>query len=217
MKDPKETDGRRGFSRRAFLQGAGGVAAASSFTEAVQAAQDPDASGASGGSGVERMSGATEVELRVNGAVQKVRVEPRTTLLNALRNHAEPPLTGTKLVCGEGACGACTVLVDGRARYSCMMLAADAVGREVRTVEGLAQGDELSTVQEAFCEKDALMCGFCTPGFLMSSTGLLERKPDATRAEIQHALSGNFCRCGTQPHIFEAVAEAGRRLQGGGR
>ena len=210
MKEPRNKEGQRGFSRRAFLQGAGGVAAASSFAEAAQVAgeSDPD---------VERLSGATEIELRVNASTLRVQVEPRTTLLNALRNHAEPPLCGTKLVCGEGACGACTVLVDGRAMYACMLLAVDLVGREVRTVEGLADGDELSPVQEAFCEKDALMCGFCTPGFVMASTGLLERHPDADREEIQRALSGNFCRCGTQPHIFEAVAEAGRRLGGGGR
>ncbi len=210
MTERRVEEERRGFSRRAFLQGAGGVAAASSLTEAVHAAQDP-------ASEVQRMRGPEEVELRVNGGTLPATVEPRTTLLDALRHRVDPPLTGTKLVCGEGACGACTVLVDGRPMYACMLLAADVVGREIRTVEGLADGDGLSPVQEAFCEKDGLMCGFCTPGFLMSATGLLERKPDADAEEVRRALSGNFCRCGTQPHIFEAVAEAGRRLREGGR
>ncbi|HVS11689.1 MAG TPA: (2Fe-2S)-binding protein, partial [Planctomycetota bacterium] len=152
-----------------------------------------------------------------NGAKQKVKVEPRTTLLNALRNHCEPPLTGAKLVCDHGSCGACTVLLDGRPVYACMQLAANAAGREVTTVEGLAKGGELTPVQQAFVEHDALMCGFCTPGFVVSVSACLKEKPSATLDEIKTACSGNLCRCGTYPKIFEAALAAGKKLGGGPR
>lgn len=195
-----------GFSRRSFLKGAGGVAAAGVALETAAGAVQDD---------VERLDGWVELSLEVNGKTVPVRVQPRTTLLNALRNHTEPPLTGTKLVCDRGTCGACTVHLDGRPVYSCMTLAADATGRAITTVEGLAEDGELSPVQEAFCTHDALMCGFCTPGFLMSVTAALERNPAATEEEVRAACTGNLCRCGTQPHIFAAALAAGRRLQGG--
>jgi aerobic-type carbon monoxide dehydrogenase small subunit (CoxS/CutS family) len=162
------------------------------------------------------LAGEIEVELSVNGTKQKVACEPRTTLLNALRNHCEPPLTGTKIVCDHGSCGACTVLVDDEPVCSCLMLAVDAAGREVRTVEGLAPEGELSTVQEAFVEHDALMCGFCTPGFVMSITSCLEKNSGASLADIKASCSGNTCRCGTYPHVFDAALTAGRRLRRGG-
>src|SRR5262245_12181985 len=202
---------RRSFSRRSFLKGAGGVAAGGALGSAASAAAKPapvrSASAA-------RVSGEVEIELSINGAVKKLKVEPRTTLLGALRDKLDPPLTGSKLVCDQGACGACTVLIDGRTRYACMTLALDAVGREIRTVEGLAPAGELSPVQQAFCEEDALMCGFCTPGFVMSVTACLEKNPAATEEEVRWACSGNLCRCGTYPHIFTAAAKAGRRLRG---
>jgi xanthine dehydrogenase YagT iron-sulfur-binding subunit len=157
-----------------------------------------------------------ELELEINGAKQKVSVEPRTTLLNALRNHCTPPLTGAKVVCDRGSCGACTVHLDGQPVYSCMTLAADAVGRQVTTVEGLAKEGELTEVQRALCEHDGSMCGFCTPGFVMSITACLERKPGATLDEIKHACAGNLCRCGTYPHVFEAALAAGRALRAKG-
>jgi len=184
-------------SRRTFLKGAGGLAAAGTAATAAQA-QD----------GTQRFTGKTKIELSVNGKSVPVEVEPRTTLLNALRNHTEPPLTGTKIVCDRGTCGACTVLVDGEPLYSCMMLAVEAVGREVRTVEGLSEGGELSPLQEAFCEHDATMCGFCTPGFLMSLTACLERNPKASREDIVSAVDGNLCRCGTQPQVVQAALAA---------
>ena len=142
-------------------------------------------------------------------------MEPRTTLLSALRHHCDPPLTGTKLVCDRGNCGACTVLLDGEPVVSCLVLAADAAGREIRTVEGLAAGDELTPLQEAFCEEDALMCGFCTPGFVMAITACLERNPAAGLEEVKAACAGNVCRCGTYPHIFNAAHAAVRKQRGG--
>jgi xanthine dehydrogenase YagT iron-sulfur-binding subunit len=138
-----------------------------------------------------------------------VTVEPRVTLLRALRNHLE--LTGAKEVCDRGACGACTVLVDGDPVCSCLMLAADAVGREITTVEGLGSPEKMSPVQQAFVECDALQCGFCTPGFVVASTALLRKNPAPTLDQIQQGLSGNLCRCGTYGRVFEAVQKAAGR------
>jgi xanthine dehydrogenase YagT iron-sulfur-binding subunit len=194
-----------GVSRRSFLKGAGGVAAGGGLAAAAEGQEQQ----------VEVLSGPLEIELIVNDVRKKVTVEPRTTLLNALRNHLEPALTGTKLVCDHGTCGACTVHLDGAPVYSCMQLAVDAVGRRVKTVEGLAKTGELTPVQRAFVEKDALMCGFCTPGFLMSVSACLERDPTASDEQIKRACSGNLCRCGTYPHIFEAARVAGHELNGG--
>ncbi len=198
---------RSPVSRRSFLKGAGGVAAAGSALGAAQAL--------SASQQVERLSGTTEIQLDINGEKFKVRVEPRTSLLNALRNHCEPPLTGTKIVCDRGSCGACTVFVNKQPVYSCMLLAVDCTEKKITTVEGLAVGGKLTHVQEEFVAHDALMCGFCTPGFVMSVTACLEKNPKATREEIQSACSGNLCRCGTYPRIFEAALAAGKKLQGG--
>ncbi|MEO0661410.1 MAG: (2Fe-2S)-binding protein, partial [Planctomycetota bacterium] len=142
-------------------------------------------------------------------------VEPRTTLLSALRDRLEPALTGTKIVCDMGSCGACTVLVDGKPTYSCLTLAAQCRGKEITTVEGFGSPEELSDVQDAFCEKDGMMCGFCTPGFVVATHAALDRKPDATLDEIKYELSGNLCRCGTYPHVFEAARAAQARRSGG--
>lgn len=212
------------FTRRSFLRGAGGVAA--SGIVAGQAAAESEAAEAPGAEqdGVRRLTGQTKLPLRVNGGLVEVETEPRTTLLSALRHRANPPLTGTKSVCEHGSCGACTVIIDGRAACACLVLAADCVGRDIRTVEGLADGETLSPVQEAFWECDAQMCGFCTPGFVMATTALLEKKPAASLDEIKAGLQGNICRCGTYPHIFEAADKAGSRMRraqrpdsGGGR
>jgi aerobic-type carbon monoxide dehydrogenase small subunit (CoxS/CutS family) len=156
---------------------------------------------------------AVPLSLKVNGVVRSVTVEPRVTLLRALRNHLD--LTGAKEVCDRGACGACTVLVDGNPACSCLMLAADAVGHEITTVEGLGSPEKMSPVQAAFVECDALQCGFCTPGFVVSSTALLARKPDPTLEEIRQGVAGNLCRCGTYGRIFEAVQKAAKA--GGGK
>jgi xanthine dehydrogenase YagT iron-sulfur-binding subunit len=206
---PKAADenaSRQSFSRRSLFRGAGALAAGSVAADAARAAAPTSV----------RLAGTLEVELQINGAAQKVAVEPRTTLLNALRNHCTPPLTGAKLVCDRGSCGACTVLLDGQPVYSCMTLALDAVGRKVTTVEGVASNGEMNEVQRAICGHDGSMCGFCTPGFVISITACLERKPEATLDEIKHACAGNYCRCGTYPHLFDAALAAGREMRAKG-
>jgi xanthine dehydrogenase YagT iron-sulfur-binding subunit len=148
--------------------------------------------------------------LRVNGSRQEVEVEPRVTLLDVLRNRLQ--LTGAKEVCDRATCGACTVLVNGQPVYSCMKLAVQMQAQEITTIEGLGGPTNLTPIQRAFVECDALMCGYCTPGFVMSLTALFTAKPKPTPGEIKKACSGNLCRCGTYPHIFKAaqrVAEAG--------
>ncbi|QDV07535.1 Carbon monoxide dehydrogenase small chain [Planctomycetes bacterium Poly30] len=189
------------LSRRSFLKGAGGAAAASGVLAARAGAAQETAES----KGATTVSGATEIELTVNGQVRQVTVEPRTTLLSALRDRMEPALTGTKLVCDMGSCGACTVVVDGKPAYSCLTLAVQCQGKAVTTVEGFGSPEAMSDVQDAFCEKDGLMCGFCTPGFIVATHAALDRKPDATLDELKYELSGNFCRCGTYPHIFDAA------------
>ncbi len=148
------------------------------------------------------------VTLTVNGKRHTVRVDPRRTLLEMLRTDLD--LTGAKKVCDRGQCGACTVLVEGRPVYSCMTLALDAAGKKVQTVEGLAQGERHHPLQTAFVEKDALMCGFCTPGFLMASKALLDANQNPTLDDVKNACAGNICRCGTYPRIFEAVLDAAK-------
>lgn len=159
--------------------------------------------------------GKINLSLSINGTNRKVTVEPRTTLLSALRDHLQPPLTGTKSVCDRGQCGACTVHLNDRPVYSCMTLAADAVGKHITTVEGLGSPEHLSPVQAAFVEKDALQCGFCTPGFVMSVTALLEKNPHPTEADVRQACAGNICRCGTYPKVFEAALDAASRMASG--
>jgi aerobic-type carbon monoxide dehydrogenase small subunit (CoxS/CutS family) len=163
----------------------------------------------------ESVTGSQVIQLKINGKLHSVEVEPRTILLNAIRNNLD--LTGTKQVCDRGQCGACTVLVDDKPILSCMTLALDARGREITTVEGLSESEtELSAVQAAFVEKDGLMCGFCTPGFVLASTALLKQKPNPTTDEIRSGLSGNICRCGTYPKVFEAVQTAAKNMRKGG-
>jgi xanthine dehydrogenase YagT iron-sulfur-binding subunit len=191
--DPKLT-------RRNFLKTAGVGAVATSVVGVAVAA--PVAPVAVHGPGPVAMT------LTVNGAVRKISVEPRVTLLDALRD--ELGLTGAKPVCERGACGACTVLLDGEPVVSCMMLAADAVGRKITTVEGLGTPEAMSPLQAAFVECDALQCGFCTPGFVVAGTALLKRNPDPSLAEIKEGLAGNLCRCGTYGRVFEAVAKAAK-------
>src|SRR6516162_8900196 len=148
--------------------------------------------------------------LQVNGNRHEVEVEPRVTLLDVLRNRLQ--LTGAKEVCDRATCGACTVLLNGQPVYSCMKLAMEVQGQEITTIEGLGAPTNLTPIQRAFVDCDALMCGYCTPGFVMSLTALFSAKPKPTLEEIKKACSGNLCRCGTYPRIFEAaqrVAEAG--------
>ena len=193
---PKRKD-EPGFSRRSFLKtvGAGGVAAGVLGQSPGADAQNFNAVGPD----------AVPVTLNVNGKPLTLRIEPRVTLLDALRMRAD--LTGNKRGCDRGACGACTMIVDGRTVYSCSTLAIEVQGKKIRTVDGLASASgQLHPVQQAFCDKDALMCGFCTPGFVMASVGLLEKHPNATPEQIKKGLDGNICRCGTFNRIFEAVS-----------
>jgi aerobic-type carbon monoxide dehydrogenase small subunit (CoxS/CutS family) len=149
------------------------------------------------------------IELRINGATVRADVEPRLSLVDFLRHHQA--LTGTHVGCSHGVCGACTVMVDGRTARSCIMFAVQANGRDVRTVEGLAEGDRLSVLQEEFRNHHALQCGYCTPGMLMSATALLAETPQPSEAEIRLALSGNLCRCTGYVNIVRAVKAAAER------
>ena len=186
-----------GFSRRTFLKtvGAGGVAAG--VLGPAEAAQGQAVAAAG--------PGAVPITLTINGRTHKLEVEPRVTLLDALRTRLD--ITGVKRVCDRGACGACTMIVDGKTIYSCSTLAIEAQGKAIRTVESFTQGTVLHPVQQAFCEHDGLMCGFCTPGFVVSAVALLERTPKPTREQAQKALDGNICRCGTYQRVLEAVLD----------
>jgi xanthine dehydrogenase YagT iron-sulfur-binding subunit len=189
---------RPDVSRRDFFKtvGAGSVAAAVAGAGVDLDAQALTVQG----------PGEVAVTLTVNGRRHQLRVEPRVTLLDALRTRLD--LTGAKRVCDRGSCGACTVIIDGRTHYSCSMLAIEAQGRNIRTVEGLASGEALHPVQQAFCDHDALMCGFCTPGFVLATVALLERSPTPTPEQARRALDGNICRCGTNVGVLAAALAA---------
>ena len=161
---------------------------------------------AKGGAAANTKAGTRLISLCVNGEWHEVAVKPRNMLVEAIRDMIG--LTGTKASCESGTCGACTVLLDGRPVLACITLAVECDGRQVRTVEGLADGEELSPVQRAFLDQGALQCGFCTPGMLMSATALLERNPKPTRANINKALEGNLCRCTGYNTIVDAVLQA---------
>lgn len=206
MKESKEKSLLPEVSRRSFLKGAGltslvAVGAGAGFLPQVHGESPKQVVGLEGKS----------LLLQVNGKQTHVQVEPRATLAEVLRDQLH--LTGTKVACDRAACGACTVLFDGKPVPACMTLALDAEGHHIQTVEGLAQGDQLDTLQNAFISSDALQCGFCTSGMIMSCTALLEEKAEPTRAEINQAISGNLCRCGTYPHVVDAVLKAS--AQGG--
>ena len=202
----KHEKGAGGVSRRGFLKGAGVTVAAVGVTGAAAVAQDSEAEVVILG------PGPVDMKLKVNGAVRTVKVPPSATLLDTLRGPLD--LTGAKRVCNRGSCGACTVHIDGKTVKSCSMLALDAVGRDIRTIEGLAPEGELTPLQQAFVDCDAMQCGFCTPGMVMSCTALLERNAEPTRDEVRTGIAGNICRCGTYQNIFEAVDQAGGTGEG---
>ena len=193
---PKKKD-EPGFSRRSFLKtvGAGGVAAGVLGPASTAEAQGVKVIGPA----------AAPIQLNINGKVHRLEVEPRVTLLDALRTRLD--ITGVKRVCDRGTCGACTVIVDGRTAYACSMLAIEAQGKAIRTVEGFTEGTVLHPVQQAFCDRDGLMCGFCTPGFVTAAVALLEKNPKPTREEARKALDGNICRCGTYVRVLEATLD----------
>jgi aerobic carbon-monoxide dehydrogenase small subunit len=152
-----------------------------------------------------------EVGLTVNGRSRTLRIEPRETIAEVLRDRLA--LTGTKVSCDAQVCGVCTVLVDGLAVSGCTFLAVDAEGRSVRTVEGLAPGGRLTPLQQAFIDEAAFQCGFCTPGFLMAATALLEENPAPTRDEVREGLEGNICRCTGYTPIVDAVLRAAAAMR----
>ena len=200
------------ISRRNFLKGVGTGTVAAAVAPTVLIGAENAAEAQSG----EAISSAT-IQFNINAKMYQVEVEPRTTLLTVLRDSSDTSgnrvdLTGAKLICDRGECGGCTVMVDNKPVYACMMLAIDAQGKEITTVEGLAEGDTLHPVQEAFIQHDALMCGFCTPGFIVSAASLLRENQKPTLEEIKMGLSGNTCRCGTYPFIFDAVETAARKM-----
>ena len=192
-------------SRRGFLKGAGLTAATTVLDTASAMAHDAQQAAAlSAAVGPD----AVPIKLHVNGQEHTITVEPRYTLAETLRDHLN--LTGTKVVCDRGSCSACTVWVDGAPQLACMALAVDAVGHKITTIEGLSHGEHLHPVQAAFIKHDALQCGFCTPGMVMSCAALLQRNANPTLAEVKHAVSGNLCRCGTYPKVFAATLDAAK-------
>jgi xanthine dehydrogenase YagT iron-sulfur-binding subunit len=192
-----------GFSRRNFLKtvGAGSVAAGVLTRAPAIEAQGVNAVG----------PGAVSVTLNINGQSHRLDIEPRVTLLDALRTRLN--LTGVKRVCDRGTCGACTMIVDGRTIYACSTLAIEAQDKKIRTVESFTQGTVLHPVQQAFCDRDGLMCGFCTPGFVTSVVALLEKTPNPTPEQARKGLDGNICRCGTYVRVLEAALNTGARGQ----
>lgn len=196
---------RSGLSRRSFIQTMSATAAATSVQAAATAAVAEVRRAAKDDVPIIG-PGATEVTLKVNGKALKTSIEPATTLLETLRVHLN--LTGSKEICDRGSCGGCSVMVDGKLTVSCMMLASDAIGAEITTVEGLAKDETLDAIQTAFIKHDALQCGYCTPGLLMASRALLNTNPKPSLDDIKHALSGNICRCGTYTNIFNAILDA---------
>jgi len=193
-----------GVSRRDFLRGAGVAVSGSILAGEGLLHAAPESTGEVRG------PGETKIVLRINGKPQTVTLEPRVTLLDALRNHLD--MTGAKRVCDRGTCGACTVMLDGRIAYACSVLAIEAEGRDITTIEGLVPEGRLTPVMQAFVDNDAQQCGFCTPGFVMAMTALMKRNPDPTPAEVDLALSGNLCRCGTYHGQKLAVMQVARGM-----
>jgi aerobic-type carbon monoxide dehydrogenase small subunit (CoxS/CutS family) len=194
------------FSRRGFLKGAGITAATTVIESANALARDAkDALHSAQTVGPD----ALPIKLHINGHEHAVTVEPRYTLAQTLRDNLG--LTGTKVGCDRGSCSACTVWIDKVPALACMTLAVDSVGREITTIEGLSHGDTMHAVQAAFVKHDAMQCGFCTPGMVMSCAALLERNPNPKLEDVKHAVSGNLCRCGTYPKVFAATLDVARR------
>jgi len=212
MDRKREEDGASGdnptpeLSRRDFLEGTGAALIVAGATPSFAAAEEHAARDADAVPQQAPAVPTTRITLTVNGTRHTVDAEDRWTLNELLRDHLG--LTGSKIGCNRGECGACTVLLDGEPVYSCSTLAVWADGRSVRTVEGLESGGEISALQQAFIEHNAPQCGFCTPGQLMAATALLERNSSPSEDEVRHALAGNLCRCSNYNAIVEAVMAA---------
>jgi xanthine dehydrogenase YagT iron-sulfur-binding subunit len=202
-----EEPARGAFSRRGFIRGlglgSGAVGAGLLEPEVAEAQAAPVTAG----------PGEVPITLKINGTIKKLSVEPRVTLLDALRNHLD--MTGAKRVCDRGTCGACTVIKDGKAVYACGILAIDAQGSDIQTVEGLSTISKPHPVQEAFVNNDAQQCGFCTPGFVMATKALLDHNPNPNMEQVKQGLGGNLCRCGTYVGLRHAALEAAKTMKGG--
>ena len=204
QKKSSSSSSSSGVSRRDFLKISGVSAAVPLVSEVSALAMADDVK--------ELGPGKVPVTLSVNGKRLNAQLEPRVTLLDALRDKFE--LTGAKRVCDRGTCGACTVLMDDKPVYACSVLAIDAQGREITTIESLGEPGKLHPIQQAFVDHDAQQCGFCTPGFVMATKAFLDRNPNPTLEEIKHGLGGNFCRCGTYAGMREAVMQAAKTTKG---
>src|SRR5580693_9887627 len=201
--EPKaKVDDNSGVSRRDFLKISTISAAAVPIlgTKVVQAAGEP----------VKVYGpGKTSVELTINGQKHTLQLEPRVTLLDALRDQLD--ITGAKRVCDRAECGACTVLIDNRVVYACSVLAIEAQGKAITTVEAVMRGENLKPIQQAFVDNDASQCGFCTPGFVVAFKAVLDKNPNASPEESRHGLNGNVCRCGTYNGIYLAIAQMAQK------
>jgi aerobic-type carbon monoxide dehydrogenase small subunit (CoxS/CutS family) len=201
-KKPKKVD------RRGFLKGLGGGALGTAVVPTLLKGR--------GGSDQKQFAGVAlsthkTISFRVNGRSVKLKIHVDENLLSVLRDRLN--LTGAKRTCDRGECGGCTVLLDGKPVYGCLTPAVRADGHEVTTVEGLSQDGKLHPIQEAFIDEDGYQCGFCTPGFIMSTAALLKANPDPTQEEIKEGLSGNLCRCGNYPRIYQAVSTAAKKMR----
>jgi len=210
----KHGEGRKGITRRSFLTSMGVGALAVGASGELLAAP-PEAEQA-----VAKADETTRVNLLINGSRHTLLMEPRWTLLYVLREQIG--LTGTKVGCERGECGACTVLINNVPRYACLTLAMECEGAEIVTLEGLMKGEDLGPVQQAFLEHDAFQCGYCTPGQVMAVEGLLRKHPSPTPNDIRKGVSGNLCRCGAYAHIFKAARravelKAGKEVSGGSK
>ncbi len=204
-KDPKQPAAKTGsgFSRRGFLRGVG-VGSGALTTGILTEAQAAETAGGASVSG----PGEVPITLTINGKPVKVSVEPRMTLLDALRNKLD--LTAAKRVCDRGTCGACTVIINNKVQYACTVLAIDAQGKQIQTLEGLSQNGKPHPVSQAFVNNDAQQCGYCTPGFVMATKSFLDHNPHPTEEQVKQGLGGNFCRCGTYMGIRKAALEAAK-------
>ena len=203
-KDPEKRKPKSNFSRRGFLQGVG-VTSGVLTTGVLETEAEAQSAKVVG-------PGEVPITLQINGKPYKTSVEPRTTLLDTLRHRLD--ITAAKRVCDRGTCGACTVSVDGKAMYSCTVLAIDAQGRQIQTLEGLSQNGKAHPVSRAFVANDAQQCGYCTPGFVMAAKTFLDHNPNPTYEQVKTGLGGNLCRCGTYMGVRKAVLDAAKEMKG---
>ncbi len=204
--NPQDPKPKKPYSRRGFMQGVGAGASAVGILSTAEEAQAQSAVKAQG-------PAAVPIRLNVNGKVVNANVEPRETLLDTLRGPLDH--TGAKRVCDRGTCGACTVIVDSKVQYACTLLAIDAQGKQIQTIESLTANGKVHPIVPAFVNNDAQQCGYCTPGFVMAAKGFLDRNPNPTYEQVKDGLGGNLCRCGTYVGVRKAVLEAAKALRAG--